>query len=302
MEKLLISYCFFTPKNLHKEMRFWDLYNTYDRYWYNIPASMAVNSIIYPDAKIRIHLSEEIKSNPLFEVLDKISENMSNVELVFMPYEYTNTEPTMWRYKPLFDKESDVVLCRDIDSLPNEDEIKSTYYFLQNKEYKVHTLRTHTNHGSTATIILAGLCGYRPSEIYFIKDITFDAYYNHFKSMSWGLDQNSLINLFVRDQNWTGTSFLDSPISTEYHKVPNALINCKSFNQDFYRKNVDISQIDSRILEILNDETKWAGEPTNLRGDKLSKLLNLDIPELQKMKDIIESCSHDIKDFYLGNG
>ena len=126
MEKLLISYCFFTPKNLHKEMRFWDLYNTYDRYWYNIPALMAVNSIIYPNAKIKIHLSEEIKSNPLFEILDKISENMSNVELVFMPYEYTNTEPTMWRYKPLFDKESDVVLCRDIDSLPNEDEIKST--------------------------------------------------------------------------------------------------------------------------------------------------------------------------------
>ena len=119
--------------------------------------------------------------------------------------------------------------------------------------------------------------------------------------MSWGLDQNSLINLFVRDQHWTGQNFLDSPISTEYHKVPNALINCKSFNQDFYRKNVDISQIDNHILEILNDETKWAGEPTNLRGDKLSKLLNLDIPELQKMKDIIESCSEDIKEFYLGN-
>jgi hypothetical protein len=119
--------------------------------------------------------------------------------------------------------------------------------------------------------------------------------------MSWGLDQNSLINLFVRDQPWTGQNFLDSPISTEYHKVPNPLINCKSLNQDFYRKNVDIKQIDSRVLEILNDETKWAGEPTNLRGDKLSKLLSLDIPELKKMKEVIESCSDDIKNFYLGN-
>ena len=97
------------------------------------------------------------------------------------------------------------------------------------------------------------------------------------------------------------TTFLDSPISTEYHKVPNALINCNSFNQDFYKSNVDISQIDTRVLEILNDETKWAGEPTNLRGDKLNSLLSLNIPELQNMKDIIESCSENIKEFYLGN-
>jgi hypothetical protein len=300
MNELLISYCFFTPKSLHKEMRFWDVYNNYDRYWYNIPALMAVNTIVYPNAKIKIHLSEEIKENPLFEILDKISTIMSNVELVFLPYEYTNTEPTMWRYKPLFDKECDTLLCRDIDSLPNEDEIRATYYFLQNKEYKVHTLRTHTNHGSPATIILAGLCGYRPNEIPFIQNITFDTYYNHFKSMSWGLDQNSLINLFVRDQNWISQNFLDSPISTEYHRVPNAIIPCKSFNQDFYRENVELD-IDTRLIEILNNETKWGGEPTNLRGINLNKLLDLDIEELQKMKLIIQSCSDDIKNFYLGN-
>ena len=73
---------------------------------------------------------------------------------------------------------------------------------------------------------------------------------NHFKSMSWGLDQNSLINLFVRDQPWTSQNFLDSPISTEYHKVPNALINCNSFNKDFYKSNVDISSANFVCLII----------------------------------------------------
>lgn len=300
MEEIIISYCFFTPKSLHKEMRFWDLYNSYDRYWYNIPALMAVNNILYPNAKVKIHISKEIETNPLFEILSRISESM-NVELVFMPYEYINTEPTMWRYKPLFDKEADVVLCRDIDSLPNEDEIRSTLFFLKENKYKTHTLRTHTNHGSPGTIILAGLCGFRPKEIYFLNNISFDAYYSHFKSSNWGLDQNSLINLFVRDQNWTSSYFLDSPISTEYHKVSNPLISCNSFNQNHYKNNVDISKIDSRLLDMLNTETKWAGEPTNLRGDKLKQLLDLDIPELQKMKDIINNCSEYVKNFYLSN-
>ena len=298
MESLIISYCFFTPKSLHKEMRTWDLHNTQERYWYNIPASMAVNSVVYPNVKIKIHLSNEIKNNPLFEILEKISEKMENVELVFMPYDYRDTEPTMWRYKPLFNKESDVVLCRDIDSIPNEDEIRSTLFFLNEDRFYVSTLRTHTNHIIPHTIILAGLCGFRPKKVDFIKDITFEMYYNHFKNGSWGLDQSSLINMFVQNPVWTKQRFLDSPISTQYHKVGNPLIQCESYNQDYYKQKIDISNFDSTMLEIINSETKWAGEPTNLRGDKLKKLLELDIPQLNKMKEIIDSCSEEIKNFY----
>ena len=54
MESLIISYSFFEPKSLHREMRTWDLYNNQDRYWYNIPALMAINSVVYPDAKIKV--------------------------------------------------------------------------------------------------------------------------------------------------------------------------------------------------------------------------------------------------------
>jgi hypothetical protein len=174
MESLIISYSFFEPKSLHREMRTWDLYNNQDRYWYNIPALMAINSVVYPDAKIKIHISNNIKSNKYFEILEKIADNFGNIELVNLDYDYRETEPTMWRYKPLFDKESDIVLCRDIDSLPNSDEIKATYYFLNNSQYYVHTLRTHTNHVIPHTIILAGLCGYRPNKIEFLQNISFE--------------------------------------------------------------------------------------------------------------------------------
>ncbi len=300
MESLIISYSFFEPKSLHREMRTWDLWNNQDRYWYNIPTLMTINSIVYPEAKIKIHLSNNIIDNPLFEILEKISKSFPNVELIKMSYDYLNTEGTMWRYKPLFDKESDIVLCRDIDSIPNTDEIKSTLFFLQNTDYFVQTLRTHTNHVIPHTIILAGLCGFRPNQIDFLKDVSFDMYYNHFKNSSWGLDQSSLINMFVRDQNWTKERFLDSPISTQYHRVGKPLIQCKSIDQDFYRNEIKLN-VQSDILDMIDSETKWAGEPTNFRGEKLRKFLEIENSQIIKLKEIFEECSDNTKKFYLGD-
>lgn len=279
-------------------MRTWDMYNNQDRYWYNIPAMIVVNSVVYPDAKIKVHISDEIRNNPKFEVLEAISNKMTNVELVYMPYDYRDTEPTMWRYKPLFDKEADIVLCRDIDSVPNEDEIRASLFFINEKQFYTHTLRTHTNHIIPHTIMLAGLCGFRPKKVDFIQNINFEMYYNHFKNGSWGLDQSSLINMFVQNPNWTKQRFLDSPISTQYHKVGKPLIQCESLDQDLYKKKIDLSHLNSSMLQIINDETKWAGEPTNLRGEKLKKLLELDIPQMKIMKDIIGDCSEEIKIFY----
>ena len=125
-------------------------------------------------------------------------------------------------------------------------------------------------------------------------------YYNHFKNGHWGLDQSSLINLFVRDQNWTSQRFLDSPISTTYHKVGGPLIKCQSINVDIYRKEINLD-IDKEIVDLIDSETKWAGEPTNLRGGKLTKLFEVQNENIQRMKLVIDSCSDEIKNFYLGD-
>jgi hypothetical protein len=261
---------------------------------------MAVNSIIYPSAKIKIHISKEVKNHFLFEIIEKISLNFKNIEIETLDYDFSNTEPTMWRYKPIFDKQSDVVLCRDIDSLPNEDEIKATFFFLQNSNFYVQTLRTHTNHVIPATIMLAGLCGFRPKKIDFINNISFDTYYNHFKNAGWGLDQNSLINLFVRDPNWTRNRFLDSPISTEFHNVGGPLIQCESLNQNFYRNKIELD-ISSELLNFLNRNTKWSGEPIDIRGDKLKEFFEIELDEIKIMKKTISECSENLQKFYLGN-
>lgn len=295
-QSIIISYCLFTPKSLHKDMRFWDAYNSFDRYWYNIPSAILINSIVYPEAEIHLHHSKELKNQYFFSLLEKISKKF-NLKLIEMPYDFTNTEPTMWRYKPIFDKEADAVLCRDIDSLPTEDEVRATYYFLNNSKFLAHTIRSHTNHATPPTIILAGLCGFRPKLISFLNQITFDIYYNHFKSSNWGLDQNSLINLFIRDSNWTLNHFLDSPLNSKSHRVGKCLIPSTSLDESFYQQNIDINFIPEEILSLLNQETSWAGEPTNFRGDKLKSLLEMDFKLCHDMKEIIES-DDALKNFY----
>lgn len=280
-------------------MRFWDVYNSFERYWYNIPAVVVMNSIFYPDFIQRIHISRDIKENYLYPILETISDKFPNVEIVEMEYEYVNTEPTMWRYKPLFDKDCDIVLCRDIDSIPNQDELLATNYFIRNENYLVHTLRTHTNHTTPPTIILAGLCGFRPKLIPFIQNFNFEQYYSHFKNPSWGLDQNSLIGIFISKPDWTEQHFLDSPISTKYHTVGSPLIKCKSFSQNYYPTQIKIDQSLLGIVNFLNEQTTWAGEPTDIRKERLVKLLSFDNPFISIMNECIESSVEEIRNFYL---
>lgn len=301
LNKKILSYSFFSPKNLHTHLRFWDNFNSTDRYWFNIPSMIVLNRIFYPDFIIRVHTSKEIKFHPYFGILKLISDKIRNVEIVEMDYDYTNTEPTMWRYKPLFDKDCDLVLCRDIDSIPNFDEILATKFFIQNPNYKAHTLRTHTNHTSYATIILAGLCGFRPKEIPFIQSFGFEQYYNHFKSEHWGLDQNSLISMFLNNPTWTEKFFLDSPISSIHHTVGNPLLPCVSRNQEFYRLNADIPNVTEDLIKFLNECTIWGGEPTDIRGSKLLQLLSLNFEICRDIKNIIEELPSEIQNFYFTN-
>jgi hypothetical protein len=298
MENKILSYSFFVPKSLNSHMRFWDRYNTQDRYWFNLPALISVNSVFYPDFIQRIHISKNVKEHFLYSILVNISENFEKVELVEMDYDYENTEPTMWRYKPLFNKECDLVLCRDIDSLPNTLELKASKYFIDNQNFFVHTMRTHTNHTTPPTIILAGLCGYRPKLIPFLQGVTFEQYYTHFKNPHWGLDQNSLIGIFTQYPQWTSVHFLDTPLSSSHHRVGNPLIPCKSFDQDFLSENVLMNE-QKELLVFLDRETIWPGEPIDIRGDKLNELLSFNNSNFDKMRECLMSCTDEVKNFYL---
>ena len=293
MSNKIISYSFFTPKNLYQH-RSWDKYNKWDRYWYNIPALMVTNKILYPEFDINIQLSSDIKESTHFPILEKLRDNF-DINLIFNDTPYSNTEPTVWRFKPLFDKSNDIVLCRDIDSLPTKNEYLATRHFIDS-EAAVHTMRTHTNHTSSVTIILAGLCGFRPDRLPI--NIDYVSYYKQVSSQGWGVDQNSLIDMFAKNPLWTSTNFLDSRLSSKEHSVRKPLIKCISHDENFYIDNVKFDTKLNELLNLIDIYTSWSGEPTDIRKDKLANLLKLDYPEIKVLNEILNS-DLKIKEFYL---
>ena len=127
MSKIL-SYSLFEPKVLPSHRTHDKWLNNHDRYWYNIPALVAINKILYPDHEMRLYLSKNVWDNPrskIFQTLEKIG----NLKIHTIEMDYNGTEPSVWRMMPLWELDTDVLHCRDIDSIPTEKEHKYALYF-----------------------------------------------------------------------------------------------------------------------------------------------------------------------------
>ena len=177
----VFSYCLFEPKIL-PEYRTWDNWRKDNqRYWFNIPTIVLLNNLIYPDYKIKFYLSPNIKVNKLFEIF-----NILNVEYEIIEREYNITEPAIWRMIPLWERNTQVLHPRDIDSLSSLEEYKYIKTFEQSN-CCVGTIRSHENHYGMACRVLAGLSSFKPNKIpYEIKGINFDMYYSK-KDLNYAL-------------------------------------------------------------------------------------------------------------------
>lgn len=293
----LISYTLFEPKRLFQHRNGWDKYNTLDRYWYNIPAVVCTNKILYPDFNIKIHISPNIKNHKFYKLLEKL-ENDFDVLIEVIDRDYNKTEPTVWRYKPLLEKECDVILCRDIDSIPTADEVLSTYYFLENESIKISTMRSHYAHAGPPTIMMAGLCSFKVNEVN--PKINFNQLLEMSSNSEWGVDQEFLIKTFTSDKEWNKKHFLDCRLSNREHKVCDPAIECISLDYNHFRKNIRFNDfgIESDILPLLNEYVVWAGEPVDIRKEKLKSILNLDYDVCDKMLEFLDN-NEDLKEFYL---
>ena len=203
----LLSYSLFEPKilPLHRTHDRW-LRNK-DRYWYNIPALVVINKILHPDYKMRIYISENVWDNPKSKIFNSL-EAIGNLEIKTIKIDYKNTEPSVWRMMPLWDFDVDVVHCRDIDSVPTEIEYKFTKYFEQSNS-NVGTMRTHQNHHGIKCRMLAGLSSYKPQKIPInIKFPNFQMYYAS-KHSEYGCDQDLMIKVFTKNEQFTKNNFLD---------------------------------------------------------------------------------------------
>ncbi len=184
--KKVISYC---------------LFGDAPRYWSQIPSVLICNRSLHPLHHIRFYLDKNCYNNKLFKLIQDIT-----VEDPFIQYQIQDqlsiqTSGTCWRMKPLWDKDVSIVHCRDMDAIPNTQQVKVVKMF-ESSNFSGYGMRSHPYHNIP---LLAGLCGFNRIKMqqmdYFPS--SFDEYIEYGKAncsmcKNWqvGVDQQLLNNFF----------------------------------------------------------------------------------------------------------
>jgi hypothetical protein len=269
MSKIL-SYILFEPKTL-PTWRTWDKCSQErDRYWYNIPALVVLNKVLYPEHEMRLYLSKNVWDNPKSKIF-KTLEKLGNLKIHTINANYDKTEPMIWRMMPLWESGVSALHCRDLDSLPTEREHKYTLYF-EKSPNAIGTMRTHRNHHGIKCRMLGGLCSYKPNSIPIsTKFPNFQMYYSlRHKHVN---DQDLMIDVFTKDKQFTKNNFLDyhGYFQSNKQNFPCSVVSDEELNK------IKVTNQQSNILQYLKEKgfDKWAGEPVDSRGEVTEKILSI---------------------------
>lgn len=281
------------------------LFGTQTRYWYTLPTALIANIELYGRA-VRLYVSSDVRSHPISGILDDLSDKLP-LQVVEVHGSYINTEPSMWRIRMLWEHgytdPGFSFLCRDIDSVPTSDEIKAVLLW-ENSQYPVHSIRSFHLHD---TLIMAGLCGFRPNELKFVTDQvpSYDKYVELYTKHSsqcpnfvWGCDQEGLRMLF----NNLRPYILDCPIG-----------NCGPHNQSLGIPTaskeaiaaVQISHLNADLVRICDEimaqpwgEFKgFAGRPIGDTRKELKDILELGTKSGDAFKSVLDK-NADYRSFY----
>jgi len=286
----LISYCFFLPQFIDGDRAVWDdLYDDYDRYWYNLPTLLILDKLLYPDYTKRFYITKDVMAHPLARVLVECKDS-HNIELEVLRGKHKDRTLICERFRPFWE-EWDIVLLRDIDSVPTVTEWQCNREFEERPDRHVYTCRSHPNHHGRGCSMLGGLGGFRPQEI---KDILGEDIHSftvkHCLMKTNIMDQTILINAFTRNGRFSADRFLDFPIHLQ-DKPPH--FPCLSI-LDLDQHQLNETQTSATNVLQKHIGNRWAGQPVDTRGAITRELLEFD----QDMKELIMS-SETLKDCYL---
>lgn len=288
-----ISYSLFEPKKLY-DHRFWDEDRMdQKRYWFNIPALLLINHVLYPDYKSVFYMDEDTFNSDISKLMVDLLGDFS-FQMRRVSEDYSGHEPALWRLKPIWSKDCDILMSRDIDSVPNIDEYRSFRLF-EKSDHTVHTIRSHPNHYNFPCRMLMGLSAFKPKRIsYDIKTYSFDDFKNRFSYVDrWDNDQMTMINCFTTNAEFTNDYFLDSPINDQY--IDQDFPCDKVSKQDL--KSVEISDHKKRLFDLIEEYglSDWAGQPCDARKDFLVELYHI----FCYKKSLEKIANSNLKDFYL---
>lgn len=296
----IISYSLFSMVKSFNHIRSWDNHkHLNNRYWVNIPSLILINNILYPNYKTKFYISKSIENNELYSLLLSLQQNQKfNFLLEKWDLPFSGREPSVWRMCPVWDKSNNIVLTRDIDSLPNISEYKCCRYFEQTS-CSIMSIRSHCGGHSpsgSAVRMLAGLSGFKPHLINFLPE-KFDEYYHNSKNFGdWGLDQGVMIHYFLEKNNeeYLKNNFMDCAINCQ---TQNSVWPCFPVNENILNtKEINISLLQQQILDLISPLTDWAGKPIDSRC-LLKQLLTMSGELGIELRKILQS-NHAVKTFY----
>ncbi len=108
---------------------------------------------LFPDWTCRVYYGQDVET----EVLEKL-QGLYNVELIDKSMEVSNRRNSMWRFLPLFEPDTDILISRDTDSLLSPRDVYCVDEWLStDKDF--HIIRDHGQ--QTVAPIQGGLFGAR---------------------------------------------------------------------------------------------------------------------------------------------
>ena len=299
----IISYSLFKPRKFYDHRTWDDDKHNENRYFFNIPALCAVNRVLYPEFSMHLTVCPATESNPLFYLYQELCSRTSFFSYSVNNEEYEGHEPALWRIGLLWKKGVNVLLSRDLDSLPNREEYQATRCFNDSNK-SVHTIRSHEHHFNYPCRMLIGLSGFRPSQIppeiltesfnIFKKTHAVDPASLNNPTVKWNADQLTIINAFTTNDFFTAEHFLDSKINNQQNYQD---FFCKRTDKDEL-ESINFSSEQSTIIDLVERGglTEWAGEPCDARGKFLRSACETEgsLP----IMDIVSSNKH-LEEFYL---
>ena len=278
------------------------LFGTQTRYWYTLLTSVIGNLELYPDFAIRLHISNDVRSHPASEVLDELSDRLP-LQVFEFPDAYADTEPSMWRMRPLWDTNVQRFLCRDVDSVPTTEEIQATRFWFKS-DLPVHSIRSFHLHD---ILLMAGLCGFDNTKLQIVRDQVkdFDHYIALFKQrgcqnpiFTWSCDQKALSMMFDGLRSFV----YDCPIGNcgpHHIGLGIATLDKSTLHTEALADlNQDLLRICDEIMAVPWGEFKgFAGRPIGDTRSQLKEMLKLDLPSCAAIRDIFDK-KPSIKAFY----
>ncbi len=272
----LLSYSFFEPKSLAPmavnavpQHRNWDKYKKeINRYYYNVPGLILTNYLLYPDYTTKIHITPNVRNNPLWGIFELLGEYNLSIEEIDIDYKLT--EPAIFRMSPLWDEKVSIFHTKDIDSLPTLAEYQYSKCF-ELSDASVGTMRSHPTHNSYGCRMLAGLSSFKPFSVpQYIKGNSFLDYFNRSHG-KWCCDQELMVRTFTCNPDYTKENFYDC-MSHQQHDYQGFPCKVCSLEQ---LSSIELSPWAKIIFPKISEcgFDNWAGEPIDCRGPYLNFIL-----------------------------